>query len=383
MSNKKHSQMSPSSAERWLNCPGSVKLCTPIPQEESSSYAKEGTVAHEVLERCLKNLNLDPYEMEGLEIDDIEVTEEMCEAVDFTKECVLADLEDGGVLSVEQKVNIVPGLIKGTLDIAIIREYDKIIVADFKYGKGLHVSAVDNPQLMLYALPLMKMYDVPEVEIVIYQPRKEDQISRATYTVEQLEDFEKEIHRGIAATQEKDPYISAGDWCRWCRAKAICPQVRTTISKALVEVKGKELIFPDVEGLPTDALIRIMDVKDLVDKWFKAVAAYAKSVVEEGGEIPGYELAKKRAHRKWVNEVEALAEFSDLGDEAFTIKILSPAQMEKKTDKDRVAKLTEVLDTGMTLKKVKEVKAKAKPKPKVKKIKETKSGKRKISKTNV
>ncbi|MDD4352277.1 MAG: DUF2800 domain-containing protein [Candidatus Gracilibacteria bacterium] len=364
MAEKKHSDLAPSAAARWMNCPGSIALSAKMPKEESSSYAKEGTVAHEVLERCLKDPSINPYDMEGLEIDDFEVDEEMCDGVSFTVDEVRKELQKGGTLLVEQQAEIVPGKIGGTLDIAIIKEFEKIIVADFKYGKGIDVSAVENPQLMLYALPLIKKYDVPEVEFIIYQPRKMDSISRWTCSVEDLEDFEKEVLRCIELTEEPNAFTTPGTWCRWCRAKAICPAVRGDISKALVEVQGKEVIFPDVEGLPATAVVRILDIRDTLEKWLDAVTAYAQRTLEEGGSIPGYELAKKRANRVWIDEAKALAEFSDLEEKAFKVKIISPAQMEKLAGKERVAKLVEIPDTGLTIKRVKETKKKVTKKKK-------------------
>jgi len=48
-----HARLSPSSGERWMTCPGSVKLTEGI-EDKGSSYAAEGTAAHEMAERILK-----------------------------------------------------------------------------------------------------------------------------------------------------------------------------------------------------------------------------------------------------------------------------------------------------------------------------------------
>ena len=50
----KHAKrFSPSAAERWMTCPGSVTACLDLPNE-SSSYADEGTAAHYMAEQLAK-----------------------------------------------------------------------------------------------------------------------------------------------------------------------------------------------------------------------------------------------------------------------------------------------------------------------------------------
>lgn len=337
-----------------MNCPGSVALCAKMPKPPQSKYAGEGEAAHDLLERCLKNMKLVPFDMVGDKIKDSEVTEEMAEAVAFTRDYVKTKLQQSGLLLlVEQKVDITPE-VSGRIDIAIIKPYESLNVIDFKYGKGVVVSAVENPQLLLYALPLAKMYEVSDITLTIIQPRTEDQVSTWSCDYEYLMAFEAETNRKIALTKESSAMVSSGSWCKWCWAKPICPALRQNISDQLPAIPGKELLLPDVKGLPIPTIKKILDSKELLESWLEACAAYAQEVVEAGGEIPGYELAKKRANRKWTNEEEALKAFSDLGDKAFSVKILSPAQMEKIAGKERVAPLTETPDNGVTLKKITE-----------------------------
>lgn len=350
---KTHTDLSPSNAERWLNCPGSVALCATMPKPPQSAYAGEGEAAHHLLEKCLKNPKVMPFDQVGETIGEFEVTEEMAESVTLARDTIFAELQKGGQLLVEVKVEIAPG-ISGYLDAAIVRPYDSITVFDFKYGKGIIVSAVDNPQLLLYALPLSIQYEVKDVKIVIIQPRTEGQISVWNTDDQYMTTFADEVTRKIALTKETGAIICAGSWCKWCWAKPICPALRQDIAKNLPAIPGKELIFPDVKGLAIPALKKILDYKEMIESWLDACAAYALEVAEAGGEIPGYELAKKRANRRWIDEIKALQEFQDLGEKAYNVKLLSPAQMEKIAGKERVAKLTEVPDTGVTLKKTKE-----------------------------
>ena len=119
-----------------------------------------------------------------------------------------------------------------------------------------------------------------------------------------------------------------------------------------IKEEPKSLRLPDVKTLSPQRVSEILDIADSIKEWFSAVAAYAAEYLDIGGTIPNYGLVKKRANRRWKDEAAALAAFSDLGEKAFSVKILSPAQMEKIAGKDRVAEHTEVPDTGTTLKRI-------------------------------
>jgi len=324
-----------------------------MPKPEQSKYAAEGEAAHTLLERCLKNPKMMPFDMVGETIGEFEVTDEMAEAVTFARDIIRAELQKGGQLLIEARVDIAPG-ISGHLDAAIIRPYDTVVVIDFKYGKGITVSAVENPQLLLYALPLAVQNEVGEIKLMIIQPRTEDQISEWSCDYEYISTFSDEFSRKVALTKEPNALVSAGSWCKFCWAKPICPALRQSISETLPAIPGKEILFPDVKGLPIPTIKKILDTKEVIEKWLDACAAYAQDIVEAGGEIPEYELAKKRGNRRWINEEEAIKAFEDLGDKAYKVKVLSPAQMEKIAGKERVAPLTEVPDNGLTLKKITE-----------------------------
>jgi Protein of unknown function (DUF2800) len=350
---KSHTSLSPSNADRWMHCPGSVELCAQMPKPEQSAYAGEGEAAHTLLERCLKNPKILPWDMVGTAIGDFEVDDEMAEAVSFALEVIRAEAAKGGEVLIETKVEIAPG-ISGTLDVAIIRPYDSLTVIDFKYGKGIVVSAVDNVQLLLYGLPLSIQAEVKDIKLVVIQPRTDGQVSTWTCDSDYMATFATEVNRKIALTKEPKALVSAGTWCKFCWAKPICPALRQKISDALPAIPEKQVLFPNVKGLSVQTVKKILDYRDLIEEWLSAVAAYAQEVAEAGGEIPGYELAQKRANRRWKDEVAALQAFDDLGEKAYKVKLLSPAQMEKIAGKDRVAPLTEVPDNGKTLKRVKE-----------------------------
>ena len=64
----KHAKLAPSASSRWMNCPASIALEAKYPELPESEYAEEGTAAHSLAERCLRE-NLDAFMLIGTEID--------------------------------------------------------------------------------------------------------------------------------------------------------------------------------------------------------------------------------------------------------------------------------------------------------------------------
>lgn len=191
-----HSEKGPSSSERWINCTPSAKLCADMP-DVSTSFAQEGTDAHEVCEYELKKAlgqkmacpveNLTYY------------NPEMQECADGYRDYVMELVEEARqrtkdvVVLVEQKIQY-ERFVKGgfgTADCIIIAD-GVLNVVDFKYGLGVEVSAIGNTQMRIYALGALEifdpLYDIDTVQMTIYQPRKAN-ISVDSISRNELYDF--------------------------------------------------------------------------------------------------------------------------------------------------------------------------------------------------
>jgi hypothetical protein len=107
-----HAKLSPSGAHRWLRCPGSVVLEAPYP-DTTSTYAREGTAAHELAAIVLEtdDLNAQRYVDQMIEFDDHgeevswRVTQDMADYVDDYVRLV-RELAEGNMLLVERRVPI-------------------------------------------------------------------------------------------------------------------------------------------------------------------------------------------------------------------------------------------------------------------------------------
>lgn len=230
-SERAHSPLGASACSRWWNCPGSIYLSKGIPSR-SSSFAREGTAAHELAQKCLES-GKDAHHFLGITIDDdILVTEEMTEAVqEYVDECRAQG--DLGTLPmmIETRISLnrlnPPADMFGTADFMVVQG-PLLVVLDLKYGKGVQVQAQDNPQLKYYALGAL--YALPDnigiqrIKVGIVQPRVLGvHIKYAEYDIMDLLEWSVElIDRAVIAMQPTSA-VNPGSWCRFCPASGLCP----------------------------------------------------------------------------------------------------------------------------------------------------------------
>src|SRR6185312_11747702 len=101
-----HSPLGASSAERWLNCPGSVALLKKLdlPESDEPDYRRDGVAAHEAAAHCLTN-GLDGWEIIGSKFHEVEINEEIANAVQLYLDTVRPLTAKPGVhVYVEQRV---------------------------------------------------------------------------------------------------------------------------------------------------------------------------------------------------------------------------------------------------------------------------------------
>lgn len=360
-----HSEYGPSSAERWLNCPGSVRLGRDLPALPSSRYAAEGSVAHGLAEKLCKGelTDMDLMAKVGDTIvydeHEIEVTEEMVSHVLAYASAVHRDvqqlrLEDrpAAVFShIELKVRMrLEGEddeeVYGTADNVIYRKGHKMIVRDLKYGKGKPVNVVENIQAGIYALGAQdsvcgEAFD--DVELVIDQPRINGE-RRWSAPKDWLRELRYRVAAGVKATKAPDAPLKAGSWCRWCKAQSICPEIQAA------QQREAEVDFRDAPPLPVVAgtvtvnqamidaatperLARLLDWEEPLTSFYRAAKARAKQLLEQGVTLPGWKLVDGRSNRKWGEGYEdaVVATMGKLGrsDKAYAPReLLSPAKME-------------------------------------------------------
>lgn len=302
-----HARLSASGAKKWINCPGSIQLEENF-EDKPSQFAEEGTNAHALGEAKIrlatKEYNRTKYHNA---IRNLEITEDMEDYAASYKNYVIERYNSAlqktpdAILMLEQRLDFskyVPDGF-GTGDAVIIAE-GKLEIIDLKYGKGVEVSAVDNPQLRLYALGAYEAFDMlygfDTVEMTIYQPRL-DNISSENISVAELLEWGESVKKAAQLAND-DSVIEcvAGKHCDtgFCKARPVC--------RAYAEERQKMAVY----DFKPPAMLTVAEIADIIEqsasleKWAKLVCDYAlEQAYKHGVEYPGYKVVEGRSNRKY------------------------------------------------------------------------------------
>ena len=342
-----HALLSASSAHRWLNCPPSAIAATTY-KDEGSEFAAEGTLAHEVAEAMARNGGCFGVGDELFDQRHADITHEMLDCAGEYSDYILEHIKSPtATVLLEQRVDFSPWVPEGfgTCDCIILQD-DTMTVIDYKYGKGVAVDAVNNPQLRLYALGALNdfgiAYDVTKVETHIFQPRINNVDSEAM-TADELLAWGDSI-KPIAekAAKGKGTY-KAGTHCKFCPHAGKC-RALTALCTEKVNAYG---VSAKVPTLAPHEVAEVLELEPVINLWLKSVKAQAMQTLMDGGEVPGFKVVEgKLGNRKWKDEIEVLNALICSGYEKEDVtetKLLSPAGMDKAIGKKKVAELLEAL----------------------------------------
>ena len=364
----KHAILSPSAAHRWLHCTPAPRVEAEFP-ETTSEYAEEGRLAHSVCELAAKKkftvMNNRAYNsrLKKLKADpkwDDEMLSTAATYVEHLTEHAMR-FEHAPYVALEVQVDITDYAPEafGTCDCVMIGG-DELIITDYKHGKGVPVSAQDNPQMLLYALGALKLYRpiygdmIRRVSTYIDQPRL-GSYDGASMTVEELLAWGESIKPKAAAAFMGTGEFAPGEWCRFCRAKAKC-RARANQNTALEDFKdciplGRSIPMQaeyDATGFKPSNCLTDEEIGALLVRaeglvaWYNDLKEYALAACLNGKTIPGWKAVEGRSTRAWTDQDAALEALMAGGVEEAIIYDRVPktlAQLEKVIGKQRFGEL--------------------------------------------
>lgn len=344
----KHAILSASGAHRWMNCTPSARLELEF-DDNSGEAAAEGTAAHALSEHKLRKAlkmrskkPVSPYDSDEMDNYTDGYVEFVLEVIEQAKQICSDPL-----ILIEQRLDFSKYVPEGfgTGDCLIIAD-GTLHIIDFKYGQGVLVSAEDNPQMKLYALGALDLfdgiYDIEMVSMTIYQPRREN-VSTSTVSKENLYQWAEEVLKPKAELAfNGDGNFCPGEWCQFCRAAVKC--------RARAEAKMKlatfEFALPPL--LSDEEIADILSSIGDLTNWANEIIAYATDeAVNHGKKWPGFKVVEGRSNRKYKDE-EAVAEAAKNAGyrDIYKQSLITITEMEKLMGK---SKFNEVLG-GLVIK---------------------------------
>jgi hypothetical protein len=340
-----------STAKRVIHCPASVKLCAQMPPQVENEYMARGTLLHNAMDAILSQ-SIRKCSVIGMKYGEQVLTEELFDEKVEGALALLNEVDPAGELEFVTEVevsldDVIPGVF-GNADL-IGKINRRAVVLDWKMGDGVPVDAEENEQGLFYAYAAMHtedtqwaFEDADEIEIVIIQP---PHIRRWVTTHERIAAFGVELVEAVRMSKLDDAPIKAGDHCRFCSAKPICPKMTGAVDRA---------IRTKLDGLPVDHINNYLKNADLLEDWIKSIRELAHRMADEGQiKFDDWKLVNKRGTRKWTDIKKAEAALRESGIDPFApAEVLSPAQAEKalkKVKKELPVDLVVSVSSGSTL----------------------------------
>lgn len=329
-----HALLSPSSAKRWIACTPSAVIERQF-SDKGSVFADEGTLAHRLAEAMmlfrLNRISGYEYDAERAEIakhelykhEMVSYVENYCDYI-WEHWCSAKSRNPDAEIFTERKVDLTEYVPEGfgTIDISIMADHWLTII-DLKYGKGVPVSALENDQLMIYALGALRnwnmLFEITHIRMVIYQPRL-DSISVFEISVEELLAWANNVLAPAAQKAIKgEGELVAGEHCRFCRAKPTCAAL------AAYNLELAKYDFMPATSLDAQQIADILSRAAMFTNWLNAVEEYAlDQAVNHGAEWPGYKIVRGRANRAYKDR-EKIIEV--LEDSCYGPEIYEPAKL--------------------------------------------------------
>ena len=324
-----HALLSASSSHRWLNCPPSARLCESY-EDKGSDYAAEGTDAHSLCEFKLKTaLGMEAHDStESLSYYSEEMEDCANDYAAYVLELVEAAKKSSSdpVILIEQRLDysrfVESGF--GTGDCVIVAD-GTLTIVDYKHGRGILVEADNNPQMMLYALGALEIfdgiYDIETVCMTIYQPRRSS-VSTFTLSKDALYQWaEDTLTPAAELAYAGNGDYQCGEWCQFCKAKHDCRE------RADYNLELAKFDFRLPPLLTDEDVEEVLSRIDGLVSWANDIKEYALQAAVGGKEWHGWKLVEGRSNRRYTDETVVAEAVTSAGFDPYERKVMGVTAM--------------------------------------------------------
>lgn len=172
------------------------------------------------------------------------------------------------------------------------------------------------------------------MKTTVVQPRLDHVDSETVILKELLLWGEEEVKPRAIMAMEGSDYFVAGDWCRFCPAKARCrKRAEFNLDLARMEFQKPPLLSNEEIG-------EVLARADHLKKWAEEVSEYALEQALAGEHFDGWKLVEGRSNRKYADEIQVADKLKAAGfDEAmlYQRKLYGITEMEKLVGKKKLA----------------------------------------------
>ncbi len=352
MSDERKGVPSASGVERIHLCPGSWHLERGLPDGERSEDADSGTRVHDVWAGLtgVDTLSLEEREtldaLQWLELQAIRT--------------VFGGLDETAQVHREKRLwlydaNGVP-MFSGKLDLYVIQG-DHALILDGKTGRNETERASGNMQLRSQAVLLDKhaKATLESITVGIIAPWQEDRLTLCRYDGDHLDAAEIELQQILDSAKDPlAPRTPSEKACRYCKAKAICPEARDTALSLPVKLGNGQELLPNTDdaartlaALFTDDELSIcLGRGELFERIHTAIRGEARKRLMAGDRVPGWHLKPGRVNRPITDPALVFGRFRDIG--GTQEQFMSTVDVGKGALQDQVHAITK--ETGRALK---------------------------------
>lgn len=378
-------------ANQWVNCPGSVQICTEFPgfpTDERTQSKLEGRASHEVAAMIFASfqgdgeLGISKKIVGTTSADGIVINDEMYDcALEYSNDVLKVANQLGAMRNIQYEHTVPADFVAhGTycvIDGSIWHPGTMTLYLwDYKYGHRL-VEAFENYQLIIEANAILEQLGVnghldQQIKVVmrVVQPRcfsGEGPIREWAVTASELRGY---VNLAVTAANEAltdTPRCKTGSWCITCDGRHGCDTLTRAACSAMDYIETARGIGLSGHNLGI-ALKNMHRAQDLLKAKLSGLEEQAIAEIRSGQHVTGYTAEQGYGRERWRkgtphDEIIMMADMLGV-DVRKPVELDTPSQARKKgLDESVIAEYSETPKAAMKLKPVNTDKARQVFKP--------------------